>query len=147
MHISDYAHQKKIKKGNIHMTTKTNIGSALTALRTGNHLTIQEAAKHLKTTPASYSNYERGRSYPDLKLLFHAAIYYHINIEFLIFLTCIDLASFENLKNEELFQLFTYGHTFSWDFFQLFEQYNTLSDAYKEAAATFLEAAASCNKQ
>ena len=29
------------------MTTKTNIGSALTALRTGNRLTIQEAAKHL----------------------------------------------------------------------------------------------------
>ena len=108
------------------MTTKTNIGSALTALRTGNHLTIQEAAKHLKLTPSSYSNYEHGRSYPDIRLIFRTAVYYHINIEFLIFLVCIDLASFENLKNEELFRLFTYGHTFSWDFFELFERYLSL---------------------
>ena len=94
------------------MTTKTNIGSALTALRTGNHLTIQEAAKHLKLTPSSYSNYEHGRSYPDIRLIFRTAVYYHINIEFLIFLVCIDLASFENLKNEELFRLFTTGTPF-----------------------------------
>ena len=120
------------------MTTKTNIGSALTALRTG---------KHLKLTPSSYSNYEHGRSYPDIRLIFRTAVYYHINIEFLIFLVCIDLASFENLKNEELFRLFTYGHTFSWDFFELFERYNSLSDVYKHAASTFLEAASICNQQ
>ena len=84
---------------------------------------------------------------PDIRLIFRTAVYYHINIEFLIFLVCIDLASFENLKNEELFRLFTYGHTFSWDFFELFERYNSLSDVYKHAASTFLEAASICNQQ
>ena len=120
------------------MTTKTNIGSALS---------LHDALPIFGIAPSSYSNYEHGRSYPDIRLIFRTAVYYHINIEFLIFLVCIDLASFENLKNEELFRLFTYGHTFSWDFFELFERYNSLSDVYKHAASTFLEAASICNQQ
>ncbi len=129
------------------MTTKTNIGSALTALRTGNHLTIQEAAKHLKLTPSSYSNYEHGRSYPDIRLIFRTAVYYHINIEFLIFLVCIDLASFENLKNEELFRLFTYGHTFSWDFLNCLNDITPFPMSTNMLLLLFLEAASICNQQ
>lgn len=121
--------------------TRTNIGSAMHALRTGQHLTLNEAADAFATTASSYSNYERGRSLPDIKILIRMSVYYHINIEFLIFLLCIDMASVEKISNEDLFHLFTYDYKFDWDFFQIFEQYDALPQECKHAVDTFLHAA------
>ena len=84
---------------------RTNIGSALLSLRKSKTLSMREAAEELKISQSAYSQYERGSSIPDIKTIFYASNYYHINIQFLVFLICIDLASLENIKNENLFQL------------------------------------------
>ena len=95
---------------------RTNIGSALLSLRKSKTLSMREAAEELKISQSAYSQYERGSSIPDIKTIFYASNYYHINIQFLVFLICIDLASLENIKNENLFQLFTFDNIFDWDF-------------------------------
>ena len=98
---------------------RTNIGSALLSLRKSKTLSMREAAEELKISQSAYSQYERGSSIPDIKTIFYASNYYHINIQFLVFLICIDLASLENIKNENLFQLFTFDNIFDWDFFHV----------------------------
>ena len=70
----------------------------------------------------------------------------NINIQFLVFLICIDLASLENIKNENLFQLFTFDNIFDWDFFHVFKEYDRLSKNYKDAVTRFLHAANICNQ-
>ena len=69
-----------------------------------------------------------------------------IHIQFLVFLICIDLASLENIKNENLFQLFTFDNIFDWDFFHVFKEYDRLSKNYKDAVTRFLHAANICNQ-
>ncbi len=107
---------------------------------------MREAAEELKISQSAYSQYERGSSIPDIKTIFYASNYYHINIQFLVFLICIDLASLENIKNENLFQLFTFDNIFDWDFFHVFKEYDRLSKNYKDAVTRFLHAANICNQ-
>ena len=82
---------------------RTNIGSALLSLRKSKTLSMREAAEELKISQSAYSQYERGSSIPDIKTIFYASNYYHINIQFLVFLICIDLASLENIKMRTFF--------------------------------------------
>ena len=126
---------------------RTNIGSALLSLRKSKTLSMREAAEELKISQSAYSQYERGSSIPDIKTIFYASNYYHINIQFLVFLICIDLASLENIKNENLFQLFTFDNIFDWDFFHVFKEYDRLSKNYKDAVTRFLHAANICNQK
>ena len=126
---------------------RTNIGSALLSLRKSKAISMREAAEQLKISHSAYSQYERGISIPDMKTIFYASDYYHINIQFLVFLICIDLASLENIKNENLFQLFTFDHTFDWDFFHVFKEYDRLSKTYKNAVTRFLHATNICNQK
>lgn len=125
---------------------RTNIGSALLSLRKSKTLSMREAAEELKISQSAYSQYERGSSIPDIKTIFYASNYYHINIQFLVFLICIDLASLENIKNENLFQLFTFDNIFDWDFFHVFKEYDRLSKNYKDAVTRFLHAVNICNQ-
>lgn len=126
---------------------RTNIGSALLSLRKSKAISMREAAEQLKISHSAYSQYERGISIPDIQTLFHASNYYHINIQFLVFLVCIDLASLENIKNEDLFRLFTFDNTFDWDFFHVFKEYDRLSKSYKAAVNRFLHAANICDQK
>ena len=63
---------------------RTNIGSALLSLRKSKTLSMREAAEELKISQSAYSQYERGSSIPDIKTIFYASNYYHINIQFLV---------------------------------------------------------------
>lgn len=137
------------KRGNEHMTSiiRTNIGSALLSLRKSKSISMREAAEQLKISHSAYSQYERGSSIPDMQTIFHASNYYHINIQFLVFLICVDLASLENIKNEDFFQLFTFDNTFDWDFFHVFKEYDRLSKNYKDAVTKFLRAANICSNR
>ncbi len=126
---------------------ETNISRSIKALRKGYNLTIKDMASILGISQGAYHNYESGLKTPDIDVIIKLSIYYKLNIEIFIFLYCQDFASSHDVELENVLKIHTYDKIYEPEDIILIEKYKTLSDEYKSAVSTFIDAANICSER
>lgn len=119
----------------------TLIGAALKSLRCTKNYTQYDVAEIVNIKVSAYSHHECGSRIPDLLMLIKYSNLYCININYLIMLACLDLASRREISDTDVFSAFCYGKTISENEAELIRGYSMLSEDGKENLKMFLEAA------
>ncbi len=124
---------------------ETNVSKTVKALRKGHNLTIKEMASFLGISQSAYHNYESGVRIPDIDVIFKLCVFYKLNIEIFIFLLCQDYVFANEIRLEDMFNIYTYDKISEISHIGLLERYKNLPDEYQLAVSTFIRAAEICS--
>lgn len=108
-------------------------------LRVSKGLRQSEVANALNLSLSAYSHYECGSRMPDMKILIKICIFYQINMNYMVFLICMDVAARGQADPDHVFQLFTYGNPPEKDEYKLLSSYRSMSLAEKANVQYFIE--------
>ncbi len=111
----------------------------LRSLRMGHNLRQSEVAAALGLSLSAYSHYECGSRMPDIQILIKICHFYQINMNYMVFILCLDAAEKGFADTDTIFQLFTYGNPPDKDEQMLLSCYRNLSPAEKTSIHYFME--------
>lgn len=116
-----------------------NMSIMLRKMRMSNNLKQSEVANALGLSLSAYSHYECGSRMPDMSTLVKICMYYQINMNYMVFIICMDAAARELVDSDEVFKVFTYGNPPEKDEYQLLSCYRAMSHAEKTNVQYFIE--------
>lgn len=116
-----------------------NMSIMLRNLRMSHNLRQSEVANALGLSLSAYSHYECGSRMPDMKILMKICVFYQINMNYMVFVICMDIAAKGQIEQDNVFKLFTYGNPPAKDEYQLLSYYRAMSLAEKTNVQYFIE--------
>jgi transcriptional regulator with XRE-family HTH domain len=122
----------------------SSIGTAIKALRTGHNYVQTFVASELGISVSAYSHYECDDRSPDTASLIKLANLYNINVNYLIFLTCLDVCKRDNLSLEDVFMAFSHETSIPPNEAHILSVYNRLPPPFKENVHIFMDSIDTC---